>query len=177
MSESQKVIGCLPVPFSRYLKSFVGGEKLSYPRWNRINLNDTPSYVSVDSLGVYLFLKYLLNFCQTCILHHVLVKMVLRLLENAFVIQNIESIHFYSCPKQRSHRFLSLPPRENEITHFPQALFFQNLFLPTERGERKETMELQKWPKLNIVRVLATSVVKSYLLCTLHFFCFCFLVP
>ena len=25
--------------------------------------------------------------------------MVLRLLENAFVIQNIESIHSYSCPK------------------------------------------------------------------------------
>ena len=50
-----------------------------------------------------------------------------------------------------SPRFLSLPPREKEIIHFPQATCSENVFgLPAERWEGKETTKLKKWPKLNL---------------------------
>ena len=64
--------------------------------------------------------------------------MVLRLLENPFVTQNIESTHFYSCPQ------VKLTPRQKKITHFPQTTFFEYLFLPAEKGEGTETMEWKK---------------------------------
>ena len=84
----------------------------------------------MDSLGVYLSAKYLLNFYQTCTLHHDLGKlfelMVLRLLENAFMIQNIESIYFYSLPFSLGSTFLRI------------------YFSPVEREERKEIIELKK---------------------------------
>ena len=51
--------------------------------------------------------------------------MVLRLLENVFVTENIESIHFYSCPQAKlppgSYYQPPVPPFENCTGH---KLFF-----------------------------------------------------
>ena len=55
--------------------------------------------------------------------------MILGLLENVFVSQKIESIHFYLCPLGKSFpMFLWLSPRLKKITYFSQAAFFENLF-------------------------------------------------
>ena len=84
-------------------------------------------------------------FSQNCIVYPTIVGeifkfMLLRILENAFASQKIECINFYSRPPQVkfSHRFLSSPPRQREITHLPEAVFFQKSVFPAESGE--ETM-------------------------------------
>ena len=72
----------------------------------RINLKDTPSQISMDSLGVYLSPDYLLNFFSDLYVPMWLGKifkfMVLRLLENAFVSQNLNLFIFTHVPKQNS---------------------------------------------------------------------------
>ena len=53
--------------------------------------------------------------------------MVFRLLEDAFLSQNIVSSHFLIMPlpdSKLSRRFLSSPHRQRDITDFPQAAFF-----------------------------------------------------
>ena len=59
--------------------------------------------------------------------------MVLRLLENAFVSQKIESVHFYLCPQAKiSPRFLSLPIQAGGNYPFPPYVFV--FFLSRKRG-------------------------------------------
>ena len=68
-----------------------------------IKPKDTPPHISTDSSGVYLSPEYLLNFFSNVYIPRWLGKIfkfvVLRPLENAFVCQKIESVHF---PKQKS---------------------------------------------------------------------------
>ena len=102
----------------------------------------------MDSLGVYLSPEYLLNFCQTCILHHVLGKFFIRLLKNAkFKILNL--FIFNNFPKQYSPRFLSSPPGWRKLT-IPPRQHFSKFYPPAETEEGQKTMELKKWPKLNL---------------------------
>ena len=59
--------------------------------------------------------------------------MVFRLLENPFVSQKIESIHFctHACQEKLSPRFLTL----REMSHPTQTMFFSKMFSPpAERG-------------------------------------------
>ena len=52
----------------------------------------------------------------------------LRVLENIFVSQKIESVlNLKTLPHYDS--------RQEEITHFPQIMFFENLFLPSRKWE------------------------------------------
>ena len=100
---------------------------------------------------------------------------MLGLLENAFVIQKIESIHIYSSPLAKlSHRFLLSPPWQKEITHFPQAAVFQNLF-PTSR--KRVAIIVEKMTKYKLVKVLVSSFSKSHHLCSPHIFGFVIAAP
>ena len=92
--------------------------------------------------------------------------MVLRLLKNTFVSQKIESVYFCSCP-QAKHcpRFLSLS-LQNEITHFPQTMLFENLFFP---AESRKDYEAEKMTKVKLV----TGFDKPHHLCNLFSFLFC----
>ena len=102
----------------------------------------------MDSLGVYLSPEYLLNFCQTCILYHVLGKFFIRLLKNAkFKILNL--FIFNNFPMQYSPRFLSSPPGWRKLTISPRQ-HFSKIYPPAQTEEGKKTMELKKWPKLNL---------------------------
>ena len=84
---------------------------------------------------------------------------VFRLLANIFVSQKIKSLHFYSCPRAKlSPRFLSLSPREKEITHSSRAAFSEDISSSAERGGEK-IMEFKKLPKLTRVLVLLNPII------------------
>ena len=69
----------------------------------------------------------------------------LRLLENAFVSQKIESFYFYSCLQVKlSPRFLSLPLQAGG--NYPFPLNSVLYIFPQQKGWK--IMELKKWPKL-----------------------------
>ena len=75
----------------------------------------------------FIFPEYFLNFFSNpCIapwLSNNFKFMVLRLLENAFVGHEIESVHFYSCSlAKRSPRFLSLPFQAGGNYPFPRKI-------------------------------------------------------
>ena len=60
--------------------------------------------------------------------------MVLRLLENKFVSRNIESIHFYLCPKQDSPSGSYHHPQDrSKLTISSMQCFLEKLFFPTEK--------------------------------------------
>ena len=78
-------------------------------------------------------------FSQTSLSHHDWKKcfkfMVLRLLENTFVSQRIESVHFYSCPQARPFpRFLSSLLQAEGNYPFPQKKMFWKSIFPQQRG-------------------------------------------
>ena len=51
-----------------------------------------------------------------------------KITANAFVIQKIESAHFYSFPQAKlSLRFLSLSPRQTGIAHPSQTAFSEDI--------------------------------------------------
>ena len=50
--------------------------------------------------------------------------MVLRLLKNTFVSQNIGSVYFCSCTQAPTSSY-HYHARQEEITHFPQAMLFE----------------------------------------------------
>ena len=84
------------------------------PQSFRINFKDTPPYISMDSYEVYILSRIFFYFFSNLYIAPWLQKgykfMVLRLLENAFVSQKIESVHLYLCPQANIFpRFLSLP--------------------------------------------------------------------
>ena len=61
-----------------------------------------------------------------------------------------ESVHFYSCPQAKlSCKFLSLPPRQKEITHSFRTVFSGDLFFSQQKGEGERITE-EKIPKLNL---------------------------
>ena len=98
--------------------------------------------------------------------------MVLGLIENAFVTQNIESIHFHSCSQAK------LPPPPGSYQHpldrkilpiSPRWHFLKIYFLPQQKGGGEGNYGADKITKIKLVRVLVTSFIESHPLCTLHF--------
>ena len=86
---------------------------------------------------------------------------------NTFVSQKIESVHFYSSPKQNSPPgFYHYPPGRQELSIPPEQCFLK-IFFPEEKVEVR-IMELKKIPKLR--KVLVTSLDKFHHLCNLCFF-------
>ena len=117
----------------------------------------------MDSLGVYLsriFLGFLLKLVYRIIVGKNFQICGVKMLENTFASQKLDLFFFTHAPKQTLLRFLSSPPRQKEITHFPQAAFFENLFPPCRKGGGEENMEL-----------------KNHHLSNLHIFGVCFVLP
>ena len=122
--------------------------------------------------------EYFLNFFSNLYIGQWLREsckfMVLRLLENAFVSQKNESVHFYLCPKQKSllgsyHNH----SRHEEITHFSHTTFFVFFF----SMESEEDYGDQKMTKIKLARVLVTSFDKFHHFCNYYIFGFCSVVP
>ena len=81
------------------------------------------------------FLNFFLNLYIPQWLRKSFKVMVLRLPANTFVSQKIESDNFYSCPQTKlSRRFLSLSPRQKEITHSSETVFSKVCFFPSRNG-------------------------------------------
>ena len=81
--------------------------------------------------------------------------MVLRLLENTFVIQKIDPVHFYSCPKQNSPPcFYHYSPGRRKLPIPPKQCFLKIYISPAERGE---DYRVEKITKINPIWVLVTS--------------------
>ena len=76
--------------------------------------------------------------------------MVLRLLENAFMSQKIESFHFYSCPKQTFLYVLIITYQTKRNYPFPKGSVLWKFIFPQHKGENEDIMELRKRPKLNL---------------------------
>ena len=101
---------------------------------------------------------------------------VLRLLANTLVSQKIEYVHFCSCSEAKpSPRFLSLLPRQKEITHSSRTAFSKDLFFPSRirrgwgLGEGRRIMELKKLPKLNLRGYWSQVLINSAILATFTF--------
>ena len=84
------------------------------------------------------FLNFFLNLYIPPWLWKSFKFIMLRLLENTFVSQKIESVHFYSCPQAKiSPRFLPLSPRQKEIAHSSQTAFSEDIFFLSRKGRRE----------------------------------------
>ena len=117
------------------------------------------------------FLNYFPNLYISPWLQICFKFMMLRLMENKFLRQKIESVHFSSWPQAKlSSRFLS-PPNQTEGNYpFPPNKVFWKSISPAERGR---TMELKIWPKLNLQWYLSQVLINSTI-CSFNIFGFCF---
>ena len=90
----------------------------------------------------------------------------LRLLQNTFVIQKVESVHFYlmSLTKNLPQVLIITTSGRRKLTIFPKQRFFYY-----SSAERKGDFKL--------ARVLVTSFDKCYHFCNHCIFGFCFVVP
>ena len=124
----------------------------------------------MDSWGVYLsriFLDFFLNLYIPPWLQKSFKFMMLRLLANIFMSQKIESVHFYSCPQAKlSPRFLSLPLKQNEITHSSWTVFSEDLFFPQQKVGEERIMERKKLPKLNLRGYCSQTLINSTIFAT-----------
>ena len=121
--------------------------------------------------------EYLLIFFSDISLSSWLQKtlkfIVLRLLENGFVSQIIESVHFYSCPKAKlSPIFLSLLLQARRSYPFPPNNIF-GIFPQQKRGR----LSSWKMTKIKLARILVTSFDKFLHFCNLYIFGFYLVVP
>ena len=92
--------------------------------------------------------------------------MVLRLLENAFVSQKIESVNFHAFKQNYPlWRFLSSPLQAEVNYSFPRNNIFRKSVFPQQKKGR--LMELKKWAKLilqeNWSHVLMNSTIFAIL--------------
>ena len=132
--------------FSNNIFSFTPGKRTQCrlpPYFFRINLKDTSSLSSIDPLGIYFspLSNFLRHLDIPSWLREVFKFMVFRLLENIFASQiklNQDIFTHAALQTKVFFRFLSLPMRQEEITHFPGNIFFrQSVFALTERWGRK----------------------------------------
>ena len=108
------------------------------------------------------FLNFSLNLYIPPWLRKNFKLMVLRLLANTFVSQKSESVHFYPCLQvQLSRRFLSLPPRQKEITHSSRKAFSEDLFFPQQKGGEDYGVEkvIKIKPTRNWSHILINSTI------------------
>ena len=132
------------------------------------------------------FLNFLLKLYIPPWLRKSFKFIVLRLLENTFVSQKIESVHFYSCSQAKlCPRFLSSTPGRRKLPIPPEQRFLQISFFPQQKGVGwaggriwgGEDYGVEKITKIKPTRVLVTSFDKFHHLCNLYIFGFCFVVP
>ena len=107
------------------------------PQSFRINFKDTPCHISMTPKGFIFSPEYFLIFFSNLYvapwLRKIFKFMVLRSLENAFVNQKIESVHFYFCPQAKiSPKFLSLPIQARGNYPFPPYNVF--VFFLSRKG-------------------------------------------
>ena len=108
------------------------------------------------------FLNFSLNLYIPPWLRKNFKLMVLRLLANTFVSQKSESVHFYPCLQVKlSRRFLSLPPRQKEITHSSRTAFSEDLFFPQQKGGEDYGVEkvIKIKPTRNWSHILINSTI------------------
>ena len=94
-----------------------------YPSPSELTSRILRSHISLDSQRVYLlriFLQFFLKPVYPIRLWKNFKFLMLRLLENTFVNQKIESVHLYSCSQAKlSLRFLSSPLQAEGNYPFP----------------------------------------------------------
>ena len=164
-------IFCCPLFFEEYLKPQVRINKTV----NKHTVNYLPSTSQLTS-RIFLvkfmwtttgfispeFLNFSLNLYIPPWLRKNFKLMVLRLLANTFVSQKSESVHFYPCLQVKlSRRFLSLPPRQKEITHSSRTAFSEDLFFPQQKGGEDYGVEkvIKIKPTRNWSHILINSTI------------------
>ena len=164
-------IFCCPLFFLKNISNLRSG---STKRWtNTVNyLPSTSQLTSRIFLVKFMwtttgfispeFLNFSLNLYIPPWLRKNFKLMVLRLLANTFVSQKSESVHFYPCLQvQLSRRFLSLPPRQKEITHSSRTAFSEDLFFPQQKGGEDYGVEkvIKIKPTRNWSHILINSTI------------------
>ena len=118
--------------------------------------------------------RIFLDFFLICIFHHGSGKVSnlwLRLLVNTFVIQKIESVHFYSCPPSKTlPQVFIITPRQKEITYYFQTAFSEDIFFPSRKGG--EDYGIKKLPKLNLEGYWSHVLINSTIFATFTFLVF-----
>ena len=103
--------------------------------------------------------------------------MVLRLLENAFVSQKIESVNFHSCVQAKlplmKVLIITTPGRSKLLISSEQHIS-KICFSPAEKGK---AYGAEKMSKINFARELVTCFNEFHHICHLNIFGFCFVVP
>ena len=86
---------------------------------------------------------------------------MLRLLENTFVSQKIESAHFYSFPQAKlsPQIFIITTPGRRKLPIFPNTKCSENLLFPNGEGE---DYGAENMTKIKLARVLVTSSDKFH---------------
>ena len=100
---------------------------------------------------------------------------VLRLLANTLWFKKLNLFVFTQTPKQNSPpRFLSLSPRQKEITHSSQAAFSEDLFFP-QQLKKFENLEMKKLTKWNLRGYWSQVLINLtiFATCTFLFFFLC----
>ena len=131
-----------------------------------LKFKDTPSQISMDSLGVYLSKIFLELFLKPVY--------PIMAAEN-FQIYGVKITGKYMHPSKTFPRSLSLFPSQKEITHSSGTLFSENLFFPKRKWGKD--YGAKRMTKIKPKRVLVPSFNKCYHLCKLYIFGFCFVVP
>ena len=120
--------------------------------------------------------EYFLNFFSSLFIPPWLLKsfnfIVLKLLENTFVSQKIESVHFYSCHQTKlTPRYLPSPLQaEGNYLFHPTNVFWKSIFPQQKGGE--ENCRAEKMIKIKLTRVWVTRFDKFHHFCNLFGFCF-----
>ena len=170
-SKSMPPFSAVPSFFEEYLKPQVRINKTV----NKHTVNYLPSTSQLTS-RIFLvkfmwtttgfispeFLNFSLNLYIPPWLRKNFKLMVLRLLANTFVSQKSESVHFYPCLQVKlSRRFLSLPPRQKEITHSSRTAFSEDLFFPQQKGGEDYGVEkvIKIKPTRNWSHILINSTI------------------
>ena len=93
-------------------------------------------------------------FSQTCILHH---GCKLSLKHTFMSLKNIICLFSLMCPSKTLPQVLTISySRSEDITHFLQAMLFENLLFPAERGK---DYEAEKMTKIKLSQVLINPTI------------------
>ena len=144
----------------------------------RINFKDTPSHISMDSYGVYVLSRMLLEF---------FLKPVFRtMVAEKFQIHSVTitgkcicesknwicSFLFMSLSKNLPQVLIITTPCRRKLTISPKQCFLY--FSPTER---EEDYGAEKMTKIKLARILVTNFDKFCYFCNHCIFGFCSAVP
>ena len=172
-----RVCRCAYIPFSKSTPPFSVATSFSknilQVRINKI-LNECTFDYHPSLSGVTLRIHSIFRMYTPAWLGNIFKFMVLRLLENAFVSQKIESVRFYLCPisKNVPQALIITTPGRRKLTISPKKrfLYFSSV-------EREEDYEAEKMTKIKLTRLSVTGFDKFYHFCNHCIFGFCSVVP